>query len=69
LFKPLKDQKLLVYETLQKRKPTELEMNHMGGMISKFDEFFPAMLLKQILNFQVVLINFKFTCKYEEDKE
>jgi len=69
LFKPLKDQKLLVYETLQKRKPTELEMNHMAGMISKFDEFFPAMLLKQILNFQVVLINFKFTCKYEEDKE
>jgi hypothetical protein len=69
LFKPSKDQKLLVYETLQKQKPTELEMNHMGEMISKFDEFFLATLLKQILKFQVVLINFKFTCKYEEDKE
>jgi hypothetical protein len=69
LFKLLKDQKLLVYEMLLKRKPTELEMNHKGEMISKFDEFFLARLLRQKLKFLVVLINFKFTCKYEEDKE
>ena len=58
----------LVYETLQKRKPNELKMNHKGEMISKFDEFFMAVLPMQILKFQVVLINFLFLCKYEEDK-
>ena len=44
-------------------------MNHKGEMILKFDEFFVAMLPRQILKSQVVLINLLFPCKYEEDKE